>query len=173
MEPDNTLEPQKQAIPLEIKALQAIDEESKEVFFNDKPIKFYDWVAGAEFVATPYDKTVIDMLLDGRTYGECRDAIKQFYRKELTISQIKDRLENNEYAVAYLNDRLKKKAIADGLTRESYLVMAEEIIRGVRVMDQSKLFIFKHLSKVMGWEGSSPIGVFNQNINIVQKNGKE
>lgn len=148
-------------------------DESKEVYFGDKPIKYYDWVAGSEFVATPYDKTCIDMLMDGRTYGECRDAIKSYYHKDLTISQIKSRLENNEYAVAYLNEKLKKKAIADGLTRESYIVMAEEVIRGVRVMESGQLFIFKHLSKVMGWEGERSGINFNQSINIVQQNGKE
>lgn len=147
--------------------------EGKELFFNDKPVKYYSWIAGSEFVATPYDKTCVDMLLNGHTYGECVKAIEKFYRKSLTVSQIKDRLENNEYARSYLEARLKVKAIADGLTKEDYVAMGEEVIRGVRKMTPEQGMVYKHLSKVMGFEGPSSMVQNNFQINIKQMNGND
>lgn len=152
---------------------EPLEAEGKEVFFNDKPVRYYSWIAGSEYVATPYDKTCVDMLLSGHSYGECIKAIQKMYCKRLTVSQIKDRLENNEYARNYLEARLKVKAIAEGLTKEDYIAMGEEVLRGVRSMTPEQGMVYKHLSKVMGFEGMTSLTQNNISISIKQANGNE
>lgn len=158
------------AVPL---SAAVVEEGSRDLFFSDAPIKYYSWVSSSEFVATPYDKTIIDMLLDGRTYGECVKVAKDHYHKDLTVTGIKRRLEENKYAKDYLESRLREKAIAEGLTKESYLVMCKKILDKELNYSTDQLSVFNRLPKVMGWEGVSS-GVMNfQTINILQRDGRE
>ena len=143
---------------------------SKGVLEASKVQPVYVWKTGTTMFLSKKQQLMLDAYVETLSLDECArvleangfDADKQDCKRWL----------EGELVKTHLEDRLREKSIANGWTRERWLLVMTEHLEGKKRLQSGDLYGMNVLAKVMGWDLPKGGGVVT-NIQILQSNGKE
>lgn len=134
-------------------------------------LPIYDWKVGKVFCISKRMKVVADEWMRSRDFGLCVVKLKE----ECGIERGEGTLRvwmGTKVVKDYVSGCLREAGFFNSWSKEKWVGMMSEHLAGIRVMSGSDLYCMKLVGDALGYYMKED-KVFNQQINIVQRSGKE
>lgn len=131
----------------------------------------YNWSTGSQFMISKSHKVIVDALLEKEDFKYVKSRYKDEFGSDLSLAEIRKVLDYPNVQ-EYLSAKVDEKGIAAGLTLDAYVSMGYRVMMGQVDWKPEQVSIWKHLSKVRGFESGGGTNIVNS-ISIVQANGEK
>lgn len=123
------------------------------------------------------EKLLVDVWLrTGGNVVECKRQLDGmgWRGKKINGKSILQFMTRRPHIVAYVAERLKERALAEGYTEEKWKAEGIEYKNGMRREGKTTFFYWKELGRALGYyrEPENPTMQMNQQINFVQASGE-
>ena len=137
----------------------------------------YIWKDSKVFRPSKKEYVVLEAYVKNWSFREAGKALKEYmpWRKldENKFTALAKRwLETKDQMIARVGERLEERAVAEGWTKERWILIMTEHLQGKKRLASGDLYGMKLMSSIKGWD--MPEGMnFNQTFNITQADGRE
>lgn len=139
---------------------------------TDKGVRpAYIWRTGKTFFLSKKQQVVADTYLETRNFTECSRRLKEMGIKRSPLTC--QRWLEMEHVKAYMGEQFEERGVYAGWTREHTVKVLSDHMMGVKRLANGDLYGIKLMAQLKGWGEVNTGMTLNQDIRIVQQNGKE